>query len=98
MVIWAIVAAVLASALTLAAVIWYWTRIAEPRARAALEEIGRQIGEDIEARVRTGVRKGIADAASAETLLSATQKATRTGASLVEDGINVLLGGKPKKR
>lgn len=87
--------AILASALTLAVVAFYLRKIAEPRWRAGLEETAEEFGHTIEERVRRGVLAALRDAASGEPLVEATKKMTRTGASIVGEGLNILLGGKP---
>lgn len=91
-----IITAVLCAACTVGAASWYVARIVEPRFRQLLDERTEALAQTIEARVKagveTGIQSGIEKAASADTLVRATRSATRSGASLVEDGLNVLLG------
>ena len=91
-----ILTAVLSAGLTLAAVALYLRRVVMPQLQDTLETRARALAETIEERVQAGVeagiQSGIENAASADTLVRATRSATRSGASLVEDGLNVLLG------
>lgn len=92
----AILTAALCAGFSLAAVVFYFKRVIEPRLNQMLDERSEQLGHTIETRVQSGVeagiRSGIGKAASADTIVRATRSATRSGASLVEDGLNVLLG------
>lgn len=93
--------ALLSAVFTLVAVSIYFKRVLEPRLKASLATQSEALTAAIEARVKAGVEAGIASgiekAASPETLVRATRSATRSSASLVEDGLNVLLGTPRKK-
>lgn len=88
-----ILSAVVASGLTLAVVALYLHKVVEPRLRDSLEAMAEQLGVTIEERVRRGVLAAFHDAASGEPLVAATKKMTRTGASMLGEGLNILLGG-----
>lgn len=90
-------AAALASALT-CLVLWiYYQRVVEPaleqRIEMALAELSTQVGD----RVRAGVVEGVTDLAAADTFRRTTEKVASSGAALVDEGLNVLLG-KPRRR
>ena len=91
-----IVTAVICALCTIGAAAWYVARVIEPRFRKILDARSDEFASTVEARVKAGVEEGIKSgiekAASADTLVRATRTATRSGASLVEDGLNVLLG------
>jgi len=93
--------ALLSALMTVAAAALYVNKVVAPRLQASLAQETEALTAAIEARVKAGVEAGIASgieqAASAETLVRATRSATRSGASLVEDGLNVLLGSPRKK-
>lgn len=91
-----VLTAVVSAACTVGLAAWYVSKIVEPRFQAILDARTEALAQTIESRVKAGVEAGIASgiekAASADTLVRATRSATRSGASLVEDGLNVLLG------
>jgi HAMP domain-containing protein len=91
-----IVTAVLCAACTVGVAAWYVSKVLEPRLQKMVDARSEALAQTIEARVKAGVeagiQSGIEKAASADTLVRATRSATRSGASLVEDGLNVLLG------
>ncbi|MFK7888217.1 MAG: hypothetical protein AB8G16_15255 [Gammaproteobacteria bacterium] len=101
MVITIICTALLSALITVAAAAFYINSVLIPRLQTTFAHESDALTAAIEARVKAGVEAGIASgidqAASAETLVRATRTATRSGASLVEDGLNVLLGS-PRKR
>ena len=88
-----VLTAVLSTALTLGAALLFYRTILEPKLRDVLARELGGFGDMIEQRVRAGVLLALRDAASGDSLLRATRKVTRSGASLVEDGLSALLGG-----
>ncbi len=92
----AIITAVLTSAATLGAAWWLFEKRYRERLEQALEEQLAGLGDLIEDRVRRGVLRAVADLPPTAVLRETTTAVTRTGASLVEDGLNVLLGKRDK--
>ncbi|MDH3645916.1 MAG: hypothetical protein OER80_04000 [Gammaproteobacteria bacterium] len=91
-------AAILSSALTCLTLWLYYRQVVEPkleqRIEIALEALGEKVGE----RVRTGVVDGFTDIAAGDTLRRTTEKVATSGAALVDEGLNVLLGKPRRKR
>lgn len=88
--------AIASAALTLGAALLYYRLVVAPRVRDMLARELDSFGTVIEQRVRAGVLLALRDAASGDSLLRATRKVTRSGASLVEDGLSALLGGRTR--
>ena len=71
----------------------YLARSVEAQLDARLEELG----ELIESRVRKGVLDAVASIPSTEVLRGATDTVAKTGATLIQEGLNTLLGGRKKR-
>lgn len=96
--------ALLSALLTWGAAWLVFTRFIWPQLEKDLDrEIDikvQQIGDALEARVREGVRKGVLDGVaqipSAEVLRGTTENMVRTGQTIVEQGLNSILGNKKR--
>lgn len=64
----------------------------EAEVETRLTEALERLGGVIEERVRRGVLDAVAAIPSSEVIQSTTRAAARTGMSLVEEGLNALLG------
>lgn len=90
-------AALISSAIT-CLVLWvYYQRVVEPALERRIEIALAALGEEVGQRVRAGVVDGVTDLADADTFRRTTEKVASSGAALVDEGLNVLLG-KPKRR
>lgn len=65
---------------------------AKAELRAELETASRDLGEEIERRVRRGVIDGVAAIPSSEVVQGATRTVARTGAEILGAGLETLLG------
>lgn len=63
---------------------------------ARLEQVAEDFGPKLEAHVREGVRDGVVSLAKPQSVAETTMSVTRSGAGLVEDGLNTLFG-RPRK-
>ncbi len=63
---------------------------------ARLQAVAKDLGPTLEAHVRDGVREGLMSLARPQTVAETTANVTRTGAGLVEEGLNTLFG-RPRK-
>lgn len=88
----AVVTALLSSAATLGAAWWLFERRYRQRLERHAEKLLAEFGELLEERVRRGVIRAVADLPSGAVLRETTTAVTRRGASMVENGLNVLLG------
>lgn len=59
--------------------------------REAIRRINAEVGPEIEARVKKGVRDGVKSLPSREVLKETTRNMARTGAELVNEGIKPFL-------
>jgi hypothetical protein len=98
MLFYVVLTAILSCALTLGVAALYFRNVAEPRLRASYEEQIEHLGDLVQERVRAGVLDALNSVAKGDPLVKATRTVTRTGASLVEEGLNVLLGGGVRPR
>ncbi len=98
MLLYVALTAILSSVFTLGAAYLFYVRIARPRLRSAWEAQQDDLGDLIQERVRAGVLDALQSVAKGDPLVTATRSVTRTGASLVEGGLNALFGAPPRKR
>lgn len=93
--------AVLTSVCTLGVVWWVYTRRLRPALEQELErKIARledELGQLIRARVRQGVLDAVASLPSTNVLRETQKTMVRTAGDLVEGGLAVLWGEKPKR-
>ena len=91
-------AALVSSAIT-CLVLWvYYRQVVEPRLERQIDVAIKALGAEVGERVRTGVVDGVTDIAAGDTLRRTTEKAAISGAALVDEGLNVLLGKPRRKR
>ncbi|MDH3588310.1 MAG: hypothetical protein OEQ74_02780 [Gammaproteobacteria bacterium] len=90
-------AAILSSAITCVSLWLYYRRVLEPALERYIEEALEKLSEQVGAKVRAGVVEGVSDVAAGESLRRTTEKVASSGAALVDEGLNVLLG-KPRKK
>ena len=106
-IILALVTAALSSVLTLAlaAVLYqrYLAAVIDQRLEeiaadftARFEAVAEEFGPRLESHVRDGVREGVVSLARPESVAETTMHVTKTGAGLVEEGLNTLFG-RPRK-
>lgn len=92
--------AVFSAALTLGAAWWVFRTYFLEDFQKALDEKVEEVGAKLEARVREGVRLGVIDGVAqlptTEVLNKTTENVVRTGQTLVEQGLNNILG--PRKK
>ncbi len=91
-------AALLSSAFTGLALWLYYQRVVAPRLEKRIEEALEALGEEVGKQVRAGVVDGVTDLAGSEHLIRTTGKVASSGAALVDEGLNVLLGRPRRKR
>lgn len=96
-----IITSVLSAVLTLAIGYYVFKKHIEEDFRAALDKKLAEVGVALEERVKEGVRQGVlegvAQIPSAEVIKDATDSVLKTGQTIVEGGLNSLLGT-PGKR
>lgn len=97
MLLYVVLTAVLSCVLTLGVAWLLYRRVAEPRLREAWRAQQDDLGDLIQQRVRAGVIDALQSVAKGDPLVSATRSVTRTGASLVEGGLNALFGAPPRR-
>ena len=101
-----IVTAFLSSAMTLLVAALFYSFILQPRLQKQLQEVAEEIetrvksgveaaGEDMLPAFREQVREGFLEAL-AQWPSNEFRQVTRTGAEIVEDGLNTLFGRRPK--
>ncbi len=96
-----VTAALTSCSTLLLALFWFRTRVRRQLDVAfeeKLQEVEERLGELIEQRVSEGVVKGVAAIPSREVLRDTTRNVARTGAELVEEGLDSLLRGVRGKR
>ncbi len=103
--LFALLTAVLASALTLGAAYYLFQRRWRPRLedelRAREAELDKKLedyGEEIRERVRQGIVDGVAAIPSSETIREGTRSLAKTGADIVSAGLETLLGTSSRDR
>ncbi|MEM9057763.1 MAG: hypothetical protein AAGD86_09815 [Pseudomonadota bacterium] len=103
----ALVTALLSSVLTLGAAVLFYQRVLARRVderleaiavdfTARLESTAKDLGPALEVHVRDGVREALISFARPQSVAETTRTVTRTGAGLVEEGLNTLFG-RPRK-
>lgn len=83
--------ALLSSTLTLGAAWWLWRNHLQTAVKASLAEEIDALGEVVESRVRAGVLDAVSSIPSRDVIAETTRNVTRTGASLLEEGLGSLL-------
>ena len=103
--LFALLTAVLASALTLGAAYYLFHKRWRPRLEdelrareAELDEKLADFGEKIQAHVRQGIVDGVTAIPSSEVVREGTRSLAKTGADMVTAGLESLLGGAPRDR
>ncbi len=103
--LFALLTAVLASALTLGAAYHLFQRRWRPRLEeelrareAELDEKLADFGEKIQAHVRQGIVDGVTAIPSSEVVREGTRSLAKTGADIVSAGLGTLLGTSPRGR
>ncbi len=75
-----------------------WQREIDQAINAKMQEVEASLGTLIEQKVSQGVVNGVRAIPTTEMLKDTTRTVARTGAELVEDGLQVLLsGGRSRK-
>lgn len=105
-----LVTALLSTLLTLGALALVWQYRVRPRLTRTLNEqfeqkvqkasveVARKVEESVRRGVREGVREGVVSLASKETLADTTRTIAKTGVGLMEGGVGMMLGRRPKRR
>ena len=90
--------ALLSSAITCLALAIYFKRKVEPEIERRVQRAVDAIGVEVGAQVRQGVVEGVTDLAGGDAVKRTTEKVAATGATAIAESLNVLLGGRSRRR
>ena len=97
-VLFAVILAPVTSALTLGVGWWIYDRRLKSRVSAAVDEKIEQLGATMEARVKNGIKEGVAAIPSAEVIRGTTRTMTETGVDIIGESLGAIFGKPRKKR
>ncbi|NNM51778.1 MAG: hypothetical protein HKM02_06080 [Pseudomonadales bacterium] len=88
----ALLSAVLSSLITLVVGSYLYAHYVRPRWERRLQDLHQEIGRLVETRVRKAMAEALSDTSAADVLRDRTWQVARSGADIVNDGLNALLG------
>ena len=92
----ALLAAALSSLMTLMLGVVLYTRYIRPGMERRLHDLHQEIGRLVETRVRKAIAEALHDTSAEDVLRDRTWQVARSGADMVNESINALLGRKKR--
>ncbi len=93
----AVISALLSSLVTLSIGLLFYRRYVRPSLERRLQDLHQDIGRLVETRVRKAMAEALHDLSPTDVLRDRTWQVARSGADIVNEGLNALLG-RAKKR